>query len=160
MKKSIQLNLLTWVVAGLFLTMQNNIISAASVEVLKIESINQTGDPMQGNVNTSRSNIKNLSLSIDAFGKQLRSTDPEKGQPVKVVRLEKVIKTLSMALDNFERSDPKKKISAISAIRKADAALDNSIKELYKSIVGKYATEANDIKAKYDAVKSSISNIK
>ncbi|MBK6572204.1 MAG: hypothetical protein IPG21_07000 [Saprospiraceae bacterium] len=48
--------------------MQNNIISAASVEVLKIESINQTGDPMQGNVNTSRSNIKNLSLSIDAFG--------------------------------------------------------------------------------------------
>ena len=118
MKKSIQLNLLTWVVAGLFLTMQNNIISAASVEVLKIESINQTGD------------------------------------------LEKVIKTLSMALDNFEKSDPKKKISAISAIRKADAALDNSIKELYKSIVGKYATEANDIKAKYDAVKSSISNIK
>lgn len=143
--------------AFLFVVSVHNDLLAGSSAKLIIESVDQT-DPSRGiPINTSRSNIKSLSLSIDALENILKK-QPDRGTPINQSRSN--IKSVSLSIDNFEKSDAKKKAAALASLRKANDALGVSIMELHKSVVGKFPAQAADIKAKYDAVKSSINNIK
>ena len=127
-------------------------------------------------INTSRSNIKTLSLWIDEWEAQLNAEaaartsnlnasksniNRQMGVPVNCSRSN--IKTLSKKMDDVEKSDAAQRSAALEDMNKALAELNTCITALYDSIVSRgeaYAAKAAELKTRHDTVKNSIGNIR
>ena len=178
MKNSIKFQVLPCILAGLFLLTLNNTVSASSKTENGISQNLQTGDPLRAiNLNSSKSNVKSLILTIDNLKAQIDAQISAAGKPKtpttltsnlnlsksNINRVEGFIGKVTTALDNLDKSDTKKRAAALAALKKAAADLDSPIQDLYNSLLqlGKSMKDkAEELKSKHDTVKNSINNIR